>query len=232
VTTRFDVERTVRASELPPSERLVLFVLLTHADTDPVIIPARFTPSLTQLASETGLDRTTVARILGRLESQGWIRRQRPPVEQSRKGARTRYRLTVPDLSASDHIGSGTTPLRVVAPRHQGSGTTPPEVVAQDHMGSGTTPPKRSIHPTEPNHSNPRTQADDEITAVIEALRTRTGKTIDKYHATLVIKQLVDGRPRIRDRIKYLTGSIAKDPDPTKFLPTPTPPRYQPPEKT
>jgi hypothetical protein len=44
----------------------------------------------------------------------------------------------------------------------------------------------------------------------------------------LVIKRLVDGRPRIGDRIKYLTGAIAKDRDPEKFLPTPSPPPYRP----
>jgi hypothetical protein len=65
---------------------------------------------------------------------------------------------------------------------------------------------------------------------VVKALWDRTGKTIDEHHATLVIKQLLDGRDGVRDRTRYLTGAIAKDSDPCRFLPTCTPPRYQPEE--
>jgi hypothetical protein len=59
-------------------------------------------------------------------------------------------------------------------------------------------------------------------------LKNRTGKTIDEHHATLVIKQLEDrSKEPIRDRIKYFTGAIAQDPNPGRFLPTPSPPRYE-----
>jgi DNA-binding MarR family transcriptional regulator len=90
--------------------------------------------------------------------------------------------------------------------------------------GDAQNPQEPSVEP-----SYPRARA-DEVAAVIKALRDRTGKTIDEHHATLVIKHLLDGRDGVRDRIRYLTGAITKDPDPGRFLPTGTPPQYQPEE--
>jgi hypothetical protein len=240
--TRFDVERAVRVSDLPASERLVLFVLLTHADNDSVIIPAKFTPSLTGLASETGLDRTTVARILRRLESQEWVRRQRPPVEESRKGARTRYQMTVPDLVAPARIASGATPLGVVAPHHQASGTTPPAVVASNRMGSGTTPPivTKSLDAT---HSTPRATArgsdgsrngkpgpdwlDGAVDFVTERLTETTGRTYDRRDITDSITSILRGR-KGGTPAAFIRGCVEKNV--LQFEPTPSPPRYQPEE--
>jgi len=238
VTTRFDVERAVQASELAPSERLVLFVLLQHADNDPVIIPAKFTPSLSDLASKTGLDRTTIVRILHRLESKGWVRRQPPPVEESRKGARTRYQLAVPDLVAPDHIPSGTTPPGVVAPRHQTSGTTPPRVVASDRMGSGTTPPM-SIQPLDATHSTQRAGAQSDgkpgpawlagaVDFVTELLTQETGKTYDRIDITGAVSSFMSGRSASNPGAyirKCATENVLQ------FKPTPGPPRYQPEER-
>jgi predicted transcriptional regulator len=234
VTTRFDVERVVCASDLPPSERLVLFVLLQHADNDPVIIPAKFTPSLSGLASETGLDRTTVARILSRLESQGWVHRQRPPVEESRKGVRTRYQLTVPDRMAS-----GVTPPGVVASDHQASGVTPPEVVASRRIGSGVTPP-RSTQPLDATHSTQRARARSDgsrngkpgtdwlaesVDFVTERLTAITGRTYDRRDITDSITAILRGR-KSGTPAAFIRGCVEKNV--LQFEPTPMPQRYQP----
>lgn len=69
----------------------------------------------------------------------------------------------------------------------------------------------------------------DERSAVRDALLDRTGKKInDEHHLDAVIRQLLDGRPGINDRVRYLRGAITRDPDPDRFLPTPQPPRFQP----
>jgi hypothetical protein len=129
----------------------------------------------------------------------------------------------------------GRTPIYRLNVRHQVTHVAEPTCVISEpnvrhfrgqraSSGDAQNPQEPSVEP-----SYPRARA-DESAAVIKALRDRTGKTIDEHHATLVIKQLLDGRDGVRDRTRYLTGAIAKDPDPGRFLPTCTPPRYQPEE--
>ncbi len=82
--------------------------MLTLADVAEVgtaEIPARFTPSLTVLARETGLGRSTVKTHLSALEEAGWIVRTRPDVKAQWFGERTRYRLTRPESMADLGVG-------------------------------------------------------------------------------------------------------------------------------
>lgn len=112
-----------------------MLVLADVSDTGTAEIPERFTPSLTVLAAETGLDRRTVTRHLSGLESAGWVERLRPdPVKARSQGERTRYRLSVPDdevgaenlhVEAQDPQPGGTEPLEVGAPCDTGRGTMP-----------------------------------------------------------------------------------------------------------
>lgn len=60
----------------------------------------------------------------------------------------------------------------------------------------------------------------------VEALAERTGTHVEDDHALLVIRQLLRGRPGIRSPARYVRAAIERDPAPTRFLPTPTPPRY------
>lgn len=67
-----------------------------------------------------------------------------------------------------------------------------------------------------------------EISTVVAGLRSRTGTEIDRDHAERVARQILDAAPyRVRDARKYLAGAITRDDRPERFLPTPTPPRYQ-----
>jgi hypothetical protein len=59
--------------------------LLSRADADTAIVPREFAPSLSGLARETGLARSTVAVHLAVLERAGWITRHR-----SRRAAQDR----------------------------------------------------------------------------------------------------------------------------------------------
>lgn len=97
MVTRWDVTRAVRKSNLPAAARLVVFVLADLADNDTAVIPYERTPSLTTLAEETGLGRSTVARELNRLDKDGWVGRKAPTKKAAwTKKARTQYRLMVP----------------------------------------------------------------------------------------------------------------------------------------
>lgn len=68
-----------------------------------------------------------------------------------------------------------------------------------------------------------------EIEIVIEEIRKATGKTIGAETARRT-RDLILARPRNSDtpqaRAAYLRKTIAQDPNPSRFLPTPTPPRF------
>lgn len=97
MTTKWEVNRAVRASNLPAPSRLIMLTLSDIAVAGTAEIPPKHTPSLTVLARETGLGRSTVAEHLALLEEGGWIVRTRPDVAAARlRGERTCYRLAVP----------------------------------------------------------------------------------------------------------------------------------------
>jgi DNA-binding MarR family transcriptional regulator len=135
VVTRWEVTKAVRASDLPAPARLVMLVLADVAEVGTAEIPARFTPSLVVLASETGLDRRTVQRHVAALEESGWMVRTRPTAAEQYAGERVRYRLTVPDEVVAEDRHP------VVAEDHEGGGTEPPPVVAESPSGGVTQPP-------------------------------------------------------------------------------------------
>lgn len=165
--SRFEYERAIRDSDLPPLSRLLTLTLATWADVKTGIIPARLTPSLSMLESATGMDRSTVRRHLNKLESDGWVGRNRPAVADARaKKARTQYTITIPkgvtvpesdgyELGAEDAEARGTQPLAnegLGAQRPMARGTQPLELGAENPMTRGTVPlsssygPKRSTN--------------------------------------------------------------------------------------
>lgn len=161
VATKWDVTRAVRASTLPPPSRLIMFVLADVADAGTAEIPPQRTPSLSVLAEETGLDRSTVRRHLSGLESAGWVGRMRPdPAAARAHGERTRYRLIVPEGFEPGRTVGAHSPYveadnpQVGAEDPQGGGTVPPGVGAENTTGRGTVPPN--------NRSTDREQIKDE----------------------------------------------------------------------
>ena len=93
---RFEVESAALASSMPYTRKLVLLALATLADNNTGVVPERRKKSLTELAALTSLGRSTVARDLDLLEYGKWISRDRPSMEDARKGMMTGYRLTLP----------------------------------------------------------------------------------------------------------------------------------------
>jgi hypothetical protein len=121
VATKWEINRAVRASNLPAPSRLIMLTLSDIAEAANAEIPERRTPSLSVLAQETGLSRRSVASHLTLLEQGGWISRLRPDVAAARaRGERTCYRLTIPEgadlVQELHHSETG-----VVQELHQGS---------------------------------------------------------------------------------------------------------------
>jgi hypothetical protein len=211
-------------AELTPTERLLLLALAESARDD----TRTCWPSMKLLTRRTGLQDRSVRKAFTRLAERGYEVRMQAGTDKhgnptyAHTGRATVYRL--PDFcrkaEPQGRLKGGTTG----PPSGKKGGTTGPE--RRNHSSGKAEPqfPPPLIEPSGNPHI-PRERADDEITAVIRALKNRTGKTIDEHHATLVIKQLEHrSKEPIRHRIKYFTGAIAQDPNPRDFLPTGQPP--------
>lgn len=227
MTTKWQVQAAVLNSGLPAMSRLLMHTLLTRAHVETAVIAAQHSPSLSELARESGMGRSTVAKTLIALEEQRWIDRQAPAVADARKGARTRYRLLV---------GLGGSVPGVV---HQGDqGSVPGGLPLVHDVDQGSVPGGRKRDPSCPSDPSDRSFAEPptthkpgsatagEITAVRKAVFNATGKLVPDDHAVLIVRQLLADRPAVRNREAYLTGAIQRDKDPHRFLPTPMPPRY------
>jgi len=132
VVTRWQITKAVRLSNLAATARLIMLVLADVADVGTAEIPSRRTPSLSVLAGETGLDRSTVKRHLKELEESGWVVRLRPDARAQHEGERTRYRLTLPSDVAAPEVGAQGAPGAGDA---HGVGAQGAGVGAQEHLG-------------------------------------------------------------------------------------------------
>lgn len=90
-----EFQDAVQASRLPGEARGILLGLAVWADYQTGEIAPAYTRSLTQIVAATGFGRTAVARHLNLLEETGWIIRHVPTLDQSRRGVRTWYELTI-----------------------------------------------------------------------------------------------------------------------------------------
>lgn len=94
---KWRVNRAVRKSNLPPPARLIMFVLSDMADAKTGVIPEKKTPSLPELAEDTGHGESTVKAQLLELERLGWVIRTRPTAGQRARHVSTGYRIQVGD---------------------------------------------------------------------------------------------------------------------------------------
>lgn len=93
----WQVNEAVRKSlTMPAPSRLIMLTLSDIADSGTAETPPHRTPSLAQLAAETGLGLATVKRHLALLEGSGWIERISPTDAERVRRVRTRYRLLIP----------------------------------------------------------------------------------------------------------------------------------------
>jgi Helix-turn-helix domain len=98
---RWTVERGLRDSGLAPSARLVALTLLTRAKIGTAEVVTEYAPSLSMLARDTGLSRTGVRNALNKLESEGWLTRDRDLARSWAEGLPTGYKLHLPSRAVS-----------------------------------------------------------------------------------------------------------------------------------
>lgn len=210
--SRFDYERGIRDSALPPTARLVALTLATWADADSGLIPVKFTPSLTTLARATGLDRSTVRRQLLVLERDLWVARLPPdPAKARAEKARTRYRLTTP--------ARGTTPLAPPVSR----GTTPLELGAQNTTARGTTPPNPYRSNTSPSQE-PKMTSDDEDRALAVFSTSHPGREREALRTAMRWYEATKGKPCDNPAAYFGSWTIEDRADKIR-LPKPAKPR-------
>lgn len=193
---RFDFERAVAGSDLPPLSRLVLVMVMCAADWPGGKVPQRFGRSLTDLASATGMARSTVASHLNRLERAGWIVRKRPAVERARSmKERTEYRLKVP-VGASPPAGLEASPSPGLASPSPG-----PELVREPDWASPGAGHKPDLFQTMPDQA-------------ARAISEKTGATPEEAEA--IVKRIkIEKEPR---NLLALIWKMATDGDLTQML--------------
>jgi hypothetical protein len=165
-SAKWNVNYAVRKSAtMPPPSRLIMLVLSDIADAGTAETPPKHTPSLAELAAETGHGLATVKRHLTDLEDEGWLTRIRPTEAERVLGGRTRYRLHVPahgsqranpvgsqraDLDqGSAHSDTGVGSQRANGSAHSGPSTYNYQDNQNNHSSSAAdaaddTPPKRA----------------------------------------------------------------------------------------
>lgn len=132
---RSDIERALVASAEPSAARLILFVLLVRADWGSGVIYDEYTPSLADIARESGLSKAAVATHLNGLEDRGWIKRSR---SSGRVTTYTLHAVTCPGRGQVTCPGDGQ-----VGPTSPGDGQAP--VQEMDRSEQATVLPSSPI---------------------------------------------------------------------------------------
>jgi hypothetical protein len=156
-----------------------------------------------------------VMRRLNQVEAAGWVIRKRPDPKDARtKHARTSYFLRLPPGYVP---ARGSTAEKLGAESPQAGGMQPPGLGAADPEARGTVPRKSSESSTS-----------SDLDVIITEIEKRTGRTIGRAAAALVRSELLAkaGTP-VRNPQAYLRSSVQREPDPGRWLPTPTPPHFR-----
>lgn len=150
---KWRIQDALRKVQMKTPAKALVWDLLSRVTAETGVIPARWTPSLTELAESTCLGRSTVATYLRGLEATGWVMRERPEVADAiNNGRRTQYRLAIgsfdlpPELKYEKHkrkprkdaAASDSSGAELVQElNHHGSGAELSKAVETGHDGSG-----------------------------------------------------------------------------------------------
>ncbi|TDC30082.1 hypothetical protein E1211_24870 [Micromonospora sp. 15K316] len=96
MTTRWEVESAIRASNIEPPGRHIVLTLLTLTVAATAEIPPAHAPTFTDMERETGLSRSALTEWMRALADGGWVARVAFP-EESRPG----FRLSIGDPNAA-----------------------------------------------------------------------------------------------------------------------------------
>lgn len=179
-----------------------------------------------ELRRRTGIrSRDSLSRAITGLVSGGWL----VVVEKARQHRSARYRLVIPTLPSSPDTGRlepASSPESGPLNGAQQSDFGSPAVRFPPPSSPDSGPDLSKISPTDQSRARePSTLA----AVVVDALRERTGRTIDHDHADRVARQILGDRD-ITAPLHFVVGAIKKDANPGRFLPTPTPPPFVRPE--
>jgi hypothetical protein len=101
--SRYEYERAIRRSGLPPLSRLLALTIATWADPDTGRIPPQHQPAQSVLLEATGLAKGTFLTHRATLVERGWLRYDSPTSEQARRDhAQNVYFILLPAGSAAD----------------------------------------------------------------------------------------------------------------------------------
>lgn len=217
---RFEIERAVQRSGLPAPAIAVMMALCTRINRRSGVIEPQHSPSLSGLARMTGFHVATICRHLRRLETDGWLTRDRlDPSQAGRLHRHTLYDLQVPDLFFCP-APSRTARRGPVADDKTASRTARREPVADRNAPSRSPQDKHLRTEVEDNSTTEIVIADDDFAQLAEIVQAEllalTGRHLDAPAATEAARQILTGRT-VRDRAAYLRRAIRSDPQ--RFTP-------------
>jgi hypothetical protein len=221
---RFDAERAIEASDLPTCSRDILFALARRMDQGSIYIPGKFSPSLYRMSEVSGWSKRHIQRHLNRLEQAQLIARRR------KKGVRTQYAINYPALLGTrrpekDPETGDTESLPVGT-----TGPDPWDATAQE-LGTSGRPTRDTAARDQTSQYEPDPDPDPEITMIRRLLEAKTKKLVSAEWAAATRDTIL----RAADaptapgplRSAYIRRTIIREKKPDRWLPTPTPPRYQ-----
>jgi len=94
---RFEYERAVRRSDLPPLSRLLALTLATWADAKTGVIPDKYQPSQSVLMEATGMSKSAFLSHRSTLVANGWASYEAPSkAAAQRDHAQNKYKIHIP----------------------------------------------------------------------------------------------------------------------------------------
>ncbi|KRV48801.1 hypothetical protein AQ490_23315 [Wenjunlia vitaminophila] len=122
---RFEYERAIRRSGLPPLARLLALTIATWADLDTGVIPLEHQPAQSVLLEATGLSKSAFLNHRTTLVKEGWISFESPSPDRARREhAQNVYSIHIPARSPDDPAS-----LKARSPRDPAKkGKTPQKV--------------------------------------------------------------------------------------------------------
>lgn len=121
--SRFEFERAIRRSGLPPLARLLALVIATWADAETGRIAGRNQPAQSVLMSATGMSKSAFLSHRKTLLEQGWLKCLSPdPIKAQKEHAQNVYSIHIPDGKAGSGDDLATTDKRSGKRREPRSG--------------------------------------------------------------------------------------------------------------
>jgi Bacterial regulatory proteins, gntR family len=205
------LDDAIAETGLPAPVRHVFRTLAPRIDWKTGEIPAKRAPSLTELQRRTGHGRRTVREALFRLQEDGWVSRQPPPEEKSRREhAKTRTWLHLPGSALADQVRA-----RLKGPDHVARRRMHRERWERWRDGASAEAPDWAADP-------------GLVALAAQTLAQVTGHQVDETTAAAAVATILGGHHRGYFKAgppQYLVAAIKKNP--RRFLPTPEPPRHQ-----